>query len=195
MADLGYLALFYLSLELQDAVLKGPMLPEGLLEEQQTEELINFVRLALRELDRRESSTEVYPKAARRGLKRVRVTNTLRIFIGKNELKARPMAKTILLLFLCHPEGIVLKDIADYKAEMLAFYRRLMRSSSPEDALQRVQKILDIFGNDLNVNIARVNAAMNVLVKKQDSYLYRIQGRPGGAKSLLLDRTMVIWEK
>ena len=104
------------------------------------------------------------------------------------------MAKTVLLLFLRHPEGILLKRISDYRAEMTADYRRCMRSLDPEDVERRIQRLMDIFSNELNVNISRVNAALAALVAPEEEQLYRVSGRAGTPKSILLDRTLVIWE-
>lgn len=158
------------------------------LEERETEELVSFVRQALQELARRSC-----PLAAV-GVKSIRITRGLRIFIGPNELKIRPMSKTVLLLFLKHPEGIALKRIGDYRGEMERYYRRLSRSSDPAAVQERVLRILDIFNNDLNVNISRINAAVAQLVKDPSQILYRIGGAAGTPKSILLDRSLVIWE-
>ncbi len=124
----------------------------------------------------------------------VRVSHSLRIFIGSKELKMRPMAKTVLLLFLRHPEGILLKRISDYRKEMTSYYRRVTRSMDPGDAGRRIDRLMDIFSNELNVNISRVNAAMSAMVPEEELINYRVSGRAGQPKSILLDRTLVIWE-
>lgn len=154
-------------------------------EERETGELLTFIRCALKEIERRGvvAASSVYE---------VRISRTLRIFIGGKELKLRPMAKTVLLLFLHHPEGIVLKNIADYQEELAALYRRVTRSSEPAEIERRILRITDLFNNDLNVNIARVNRAMARLVDTADAY--RIDGSAGQLKSLRLDRTRVVWD-
>ena len=78
------------------------------LEEQETEELLAFVEMAKQELDRRDVLVR---KAV--GNAGIRITKTLRIYVGTQEVRVRPMAKCVLLLFLKHPEGIVLKEISD----------------------------------------------------------------------------------
>jgi len=178
----GWLAIYYL-LRLG---LEEPQLPYGVnWEERETEELLTFVRLALREVERR--------GMARRSLEQpVRITRGLRVYIGPQELKVRPMAKTVLLLFLRHPEGIPLKDIVDYREELAALYRRVSRCSEPVEIEKRVLRILDLFNNDLNVNIARVNKAVAALV--DDANYYLIGGPAGQPKRIPLDRKWVVWE-
>ncbi|MBO4635128.1 MAG: hypothetical protein J5669_07130 [Bacteroidales bacterium] len=124
----------------------------------------------------------------------IRITKELRVFVGQKELKIRPMAKSVLLLFLRHPEGIVLKRIGDYRAELTALYRRVTRSDDPSQAELRVTRILDLFSNELNVNISRVNAAVSGLVGREKEALYRVEGRSGTAKGIGLDRGKVLWD-
>lgn len=163
--------------------------PQGVygarLEETETEELLCFIKRATLEVERR--GVQLAPPA-----EKVRITKAFRVYVGRNELKIRPMAKTILLLFLKHPEGIALKQIASYESELAMLYRRVSRSSNPSEIEYRVQRILDLFNNDLNVNIARVNRAIAQLVDNASDY--RIVGLAGCPKRILLNRKWVIWE-
>lgn len=181
------LAVYYITGANQD-VLEAPAAFYGKsLEEQETEELLAFVEMAKRELDRRDSLVRKTVGSAR-----IRITRTLRIYVGSQELRARPMAKTIILLFLKHPEGIVLKEISDYYTELRHFYRRVSRSSSPEAIEESVQRLIDICTNNLNLNISRANAAMAGLVSEPD--LYTIKSTAGRRKTIRLERSLVVWE-
>ena len=164
------------------------------LEERETEELVAFVRLALQEIRRRGMSEAPIPAIPGLEAAPLRITRSLRIYIGQQELKMRPMSKTVLLLFLRHPEGILLKQIGDYRREMESYYRRLNRSSNPAAVQQRICRIVDIFNNDLNVNISRINTAITALVDGPAGQLYQIRGTAGTPKSIPLDRSLVIWE-
>jgi hypothetical protein len=194
--DLGILSLYYL-LE-SGSRLEEPGVLYGInCQEQQTRELVDFIRRASQELERRGRADASVWNSSASGTygqqpSRVRITGGLRIYIGQEELKVRPMAKSVLLLFLRHPEGIPLKRIADYREELAGFYRRVSRSQEPETIERSIDRILDLFSNDLNVSIARVNAAVEVLA--EEPVLYRIHGAPGKAKTILLDRSLVVWE-
>ena len=178
----GWIVLFYLiSCRLED-----PPVPYGIdWEEKESAELLHLVQSGMKEL-------------RRRGLQlpgpssEVRITRAFRIFIGRKEVKVRPMAKSVLLLFLKHPEGIPLKNLADYQNELATFYRRLSRSSEPMEIEARIERMLDLFNNEINVNIARVNKAVASLV--EDASFYRIDGEAGRPKRIRLDRKCVIWE-
>lgn len=155
------------------------------LEEYETRELMTFVERATQEVRRRALSLPAM---------RIRITRSFRIFVGSKELKIRPMAKTVLLLFLRHPEGIPLKCIGNYRTELAYFYGRLCRSSERLEIDRRVRRMEDIFNNELNVNIARVNAALAALVESSLQKQYRIEGKAGQSKRIPLDRSCVIWE-
>ena len=191
--DGGILALYYLLG--RGSGLEEPGVLYGISwEEQETRELVSFVQRATQELQRRGLPADSRPMNRLCGPEpvKVRITRGYRVFIGPEELKVRPMAKTVLLLFLRHPEGIPLKGIWDYREELAAIYRKVSRSLEPAAIERSIGRILDIFSNDLNVNISRVNAAVGTLVN--DPVPYRIEGAPGEAKTILLDRSLVVWE-
>lgn len=191
--DGGILALYYLLG--RSTGLEEPGVLYGISwEEQDTWELVSFIRQASRELRRRKASSvaDMPGRYMSPSPVSVRITRGYRVYIGPEELKVRPMAKTVLLLFLRHPEGIPLKCIVDYREELAAIYRKVSRSLEPAAIERSIGRILDIFSNDLNVNIARVNAAVETLVN--DPVPYRIEGAPGQVKTILLDRSLVVWE-
>lgn len=183
------LALYYLCAAGGDMLESPEMFYGRSLEEQETSELVAFVEMAGRELRRREKEALVRNTVGTAG---IRITKTLRIYVGSQEVRARPMAKSVLLLFLKHPEGIVLKCISDYSKELSYYYRRVSRSDSPADIESRVQRLLDICTNNLNINISRANAAMAGLVDDPD--LYTIKGTAGRPKTIRLSRSLVVWE-
>ena len=188
------MALYYLCAAGGDT-LESPELFYGKsLEEQETAELAAFVEMASRELRKRTSIQERNALVRKTvGAAGIRITRNLRIYVGAQEVRARPMTKCVLLLFLKHPEGIVLKCIGDYSGELAYYYRKVSRSDSPVEIERRVQKLLDICSNNsLNLNISRANAAMAGLVDEPD--LYTIKGTAGRPKTIRLSRSLVVWE-
>ena len=149
-------------------------------EETEAEEVAQFVQAA--------SAFQIPPPAPR---DIIRITRAYRIFIGREELKLRPMSKAVLLLFLRHPEGIALKDIGDYKEELTRLYSRVARTDDPGKISRSVARLLDIFSNELNVNLSRVNSALSALEKEGKMH---IDGPAGSPKTLKKVRVIVIWE-
>ena len=190
MENCGWLALYYLSEVAGEAQVEEPVQPYGLAwEEYQAQELAAFVRLASEELRKRQIAPAALPEGPE-----VRVSPTLRVYIGPEELQLRPLSKAVLLLFLKHPEGIPLKDISDYQEELAGYYRRVSRSDDASLIEQRIRRIINVFEGDITVQISRVNAAITRLVDRPAQDFYKIVGQPGTPKRIPLDRSRVIWE-
>jgi len=162
------LTLFFLSC-------RPPLLEEGLSESGETAALMQFIREA----------RSVPPPPVQ-----IRITGAGRIYVDGTELKIRPMAKAVLLLFLHHPEGIVLKQIADYRKELATYYGQVARGSEPALIHRHVDRLLEVTNNELNVNISRVNAAMEAL----NARAAKVCGRAGAVKNIGLARTQILWE-
>lgn len=174
------LVLFYF-LHIAGNCLESTQAPySGVAEEADAMEVAQFVQVA--------SALEVAPPPPREIL---RVTRGLRIYFGQEELQLRPMSKAVLLLFLRHPEGIALKDIGDFREELTRLYSRAARSDDPEKIARSVARVVDIFTNELNVNLSRVKSALSALEKEG---IYQISGRAGEPKSFKFFKTIVIWE-
>ena len=152
----------------------------GAAEETEASEAARFVREA--------SARNLIPPPSR---EIIRITRGMRIYIGNEELKLRPMSKAVLLLFLRHPEGIALKDIGDHREELMLLYSRAARTDDPAKIERSVARVLDIFSNELNVNLSRVNAALSALKNEGKCHFYGSAGMP---KSFQILRVLVIWE-
>lgn len=149
-------------------------------EEIEAAELVQFV-----------TSASEMPVTPRLRSSVIRVTRQMKIFIGDEELRLRPMSKAILLLFLMHPEGIELKHIGDYEDELTRYYSRVSRSGDKALVSRSIARVLDVFSNELNVNLSRVNSAISAL-EKDNRYL--VKGPHRQAKTIPLNRALVIWE-
>ncbi|MBQ9411252.1 MAG: hypothetical protein IJU21_06550 [Bacteroidales bacterium] len=174
------LLLYYL-LHRAGSCLEGPGAEyAGVAEEAEATELAQFVKGA--------SASTLTPPPPR---DIIRITRGYRIYIGERELKLRPMAKAVLLLFLRHPEGIQLKEIGDHREELTRLYSRVARTDDAARISRSIARVLDIFSNELNVNLSRVNSALSAL---ENEGRFHIDGPAGAPKTLKKVRVIVIWE-
>lgn len=98
------------------------------------------------------------------------------------ELKLRPIPKTLYLLFLKHPEGIILKNIPDYKDELRHIYLYEVNPNRDDDVLERsLDNLCDPEDNAaLRYNIAIIKKAVkSKIVNKKLAMHYYISGRKG----------------
>ena len=124
------------------------------------------------------------------------ISKNYRIFLGDDRIEVRmePLVKAVYLLFLSHPEGIVFKDLPDYRAELTKIYSEVRPWGLSERALQSIEDVTNPLLNSINEKCARIRGAF---VGQFDDHLarhYYIDGLRGEAKKITLPRDLVVWE-
>ena len=130
-------------------------------------------------------------------LSRLIITKDWRILLpdyNNMEIKMEPLVKAVYLLFLRHPEGIVFKQLPDYREELTEIYNQLKTSGLTDKALQSIEDVTNPMLNSINEKCARIRGAF---LGQFDDYMaknYYINGLRGEAKKITLSRSLVIWE-
>jgi len=129
-------------------------------------------------------------------LLKLTISKNYRIFLGDNrvEVHMEPLVKAVYLLFLSHPEGIVFKDLPDYRRELTKIYSEVRPWGVNERALQSIEDVTNPLLNSINEKCARIRGAF---VGRFDDHLarhYYIDGLRGEAKKIELPRDLVVWE-
>lgn len=110
------------------------------------------------------------------------------------EVEMEPLVKAVYLLFLSHPEGIVLKNLPDYRKELTQLYLLLR----PAGMTKRVEKsIMDVTNptqNSINEKCARIRKLFAENLPRTVARYYAISGKRGEVKKIDLVRANVIWE-
>lgn len=110
------------------------------------------------------------------------------------EIKMEPLVKAVYLLFLSHPEGIVLKCLSDYRKELTLLYLLLRPSELTDKVLQSIEDVTTPTLNSINEKCARIRGAFSRVLPKNVSRYYYISGKRGEIKKVDLVRTNVIWK-
>ena len=125
------------------------------------------------------------------------VTKDYKIVIGgarQREVEMEPLVKTVYLLFLLHPEGIVLKCLPDYRKELRDIYLLLRPQGLTERAERSIENVIDSTQNSINEKCARIRKAFSGLLPQYEVRYYSISGKRGGAKRIVLPQDRVRWE-
>ena len=110
------------------------------------------------------------------------------------EIKMEPLAKAVYLLFLNHPEGILFKQLPEFRQELASYYNKLRAGGLSDKAIQSVEDVTNPLLNSINEKCARIRGAF---VGQFDDHMarhYYIDGHRGEAKKITLPRELVIWE-
>lgn len=137
-------------------------------------------------------------------LSKLVVTKDLRIFLpdyDNMEITMEPLVKAVFLLFLKHPEGIMFKELPEYRRELAEIYGRIKGARVLRNLFgirsydKSIINATDPLNNSINEKCARIRAAF--LLKFQESLAenYFITGKRGEPKTIKLPRNMVEWEE
>lgn len=131
-------------------------------------------------------------------LSRLKITSDYRIYLMDYEMKEvemSPLPKALYFLFLYHPKGISFKELPDYRAELLTIYQNISLRESPDKARKSIEKLTDPFDNSVHEKCSRIRAAFLTVVAEDIAKNYYITGDRGEAKTILLDRELVMYDK
>lgn len=130
-------------------------------------------------------------------LSRLVITKDHRILLpdyNDIEIKMEPLVKAVYFLFLKHAEGIIFKELADYREELLNIYKELKPMGLNKRTIRSIEDVTNPILNSINEKCARIRSAF---IKEFDESLaknYFVTGERGEAKKIILPRDLVVWE-
>lgn len=113
---------------------------------------------------------------------------------ANTEVKMEPLVKAVYLLFLSHPEGIVLKHLPDYQNELTALYLLLRPYGLTNRVRKSIEDVTNPTLNSINEKCARIRKVFSDLLPKSVARYYSISGKRGEAKKIDLVRANVVWK-
>jgi len=123
------------------------------------------------------------------------------IVVGKNsniylptydtEISLDPLHKTVYILFLSHPEGLLLKHFINHEQEIGSIYNKIRREGEKFKIQSSIKKLSDARNNSLLEKIARIkNLIYSELGEILGKY-YTISGSRGKEYRILLPKTLI----
>ena len=124
------------------------------------------------------------------------ITRNYRIFLGDEhrEVHLEPLVKSVYLLFLKHPEGIIFKDLPDYRKELALIYNKVRPWGLTDRALKSIEDVTNPMLNSINEKCARIRRTFVTMLDSSVAEQYYIKGARGKAKKITLSRELVAWE-
>lgn len=125
------------------------------------------------------------------------VTKDYQILLGSEnpvKVEMEPLLKAIYLLFLKHPEGIVFKNLFDYRQELTIIYSNIRPWGLTDRAIQSIEDVTNPLLNSINEKCTRIRKIFTSLLDMSIADWYYISGTRGEAKKIALPRDLVRWE-
>lgn len=102
--------------------------------------------------------------------------------------------KAVYLLFLCHPEEIIFKNLPDYRQELTGIYSEVRPWGLSDRALKSIEDVTNPMLNSINEKCARIRKAFAGVLPSSVARYYSISGKRGEPKKISLPRDLVVWE-
>ena len=109
-------------------------------------------------------------------------------------LPLRPLVKALFILFLRHPEGILLKQRDRYRQELVDIYSVICPNTAMEDIKARVGRLVNLQDNSFSEKASVLNARLEELLPSGMAEDYKIQGYNGHPRRIMLNPLLVHWE-
>lgn len=125
------------------------------------------------------------------------ISKSYRIFLGdeRREVQLEPLVKSLYLLFLHHPEGIIFKDLPDYRQELAEIYNKVRPWGLTDRALRSIEDVTNPMLNSINEKCAKIKKVFVAMLDGSIADQYYIKGTRGEAKKIALPRDLVVWEE
>jgi hypothetical protein len=133
-------------------------------------------------------------QGATKKLSSVFITNDYRIFLKDYDMKEivmPPLPKSLYILFLRHPEGILFKQLSNYHDELLSIYRNVTVHENIDRAIESIRAMTDPLNNSINEKCSRIRAAFLDVIADDLAQNYYVTGYRGEPKKIIIDRSLV----
>lgn len=169
------------------------------IEEENTDDLMEEVRERIAKLRQRGIAEKLLEQLIYidNRQSRMLITKDWRIILpdyNDMEINMEPLVKAVYFLFLKHPEGIVFKNLPEYRNELANIYQKIKPTGLTDRALQSIEDVTNPLLNSINEKCARIRGAFVGQFDDHIAKYYYIDGKRGEAKKIALPRDLVIWE-
>lgn len=128
---------------------------------------------------------------------RMIITRDYRIILldyNNMEINMTPLVKAVYILFLRHPEGIILKELGDYREELIKIYCDIKGCGLNLNMISSIAEVTNPLKNSINEKVARIREAFVTRFKESLATNYIVHGGKGEAKRIPLHREYVEWQ-
>ena len=106
-----------------------------------------------------------------------------------------PLPKAVYLLFLKHPEGILFKNLPDYRRELETIYYALTHRLDDEKIKESILRVTDPTDNSINEKCSRIREAFLSHFTEELAKNYYITGYKFSPKRVTLPRELITFEQ
>lgn len=113
---------------------------------------------------------------------------------GGTQIPFRPLVRAVFILFLKHPEGILLKDRARFQKDLEGIYQVIAPNVDAEVRRRRIRKLTNLEDNAFSENLSILNTTLDRILSLTQVHKLKVQGSNGYPRRIPLSPLLVHWE-
>jgi hypothetical protein len=119
--------------------------------------------------------------------------NKIQLPYFKKEVELSHLTKAIYFLFLKHPEGINLKDIGNYKKELLTIYTSVSNQLDYDKMAKSIDDIINLETKAIYTHLSRIKSAFYKIMDASFAKYYIVSGSGEEERVVLFNTKDIIW--
>lgn len=130
------------------------------------------------------------------GLSILKINDEYRILLVDYnlEIKLSHLTKSLYLLFLNHPEGILLTELNKHRNELFELYQSISNRVDFDKMNESIADLVDPKSNAIYVHLSRIKSAFIKLIDQSIANYYLIDGGKNMPKKIKLDQKLINWD-
>jgi hypothetical protein len=119
--------------------------------------------------------------------------NKIQLPFFKKEVELSHLTKAIYFLFLKHPEGINLKDLGNYKKELLTIYTSVSNQLDYDKMAKSIDDIINLETKAIYTHLSRIKSAFYKIMDASFAKYYIVSGSGEDERIVLFNSKDIIW--
>lgn len=127
---------------------------------------------------------------------KLHITSDYRILLPEfdnREVVMGPLPRALYILLLRHPEGVYLKELSDYRDELLDIYTKTSNRTTAVLS-KSIDSLVDPLDNSVNEKRTQANKSFRSVLSESIAKLFEISGEKGELKRIDIPPQNIEWE-
>jgi hypothetical protein len=119
--------------------------------------------------------------------------NKIQLPYFKKEVELSHLTKSIYFLFLKHPEGINLKELGNYRKELLTIYTSVSNQLDYDKMAKSIDDVINIETKAIYTHLSRIKSAFYKIMDASFAKYYIVSGSGEEERVVLFNTKDIIW--
>lgn len=119
--------------------------------------------------------------------------NKIQLLYFKKEVELSHLTKSIYFLFLKHPEGINLRELNNYKKELLTIYTSVSNQLDYDKMAKSIDDVINIETKAIYTHLSRIKSAFYKIMDASFAKYYIVSGSGEEDRKVLFNTFSITW--